>query len=168
MGRSLREARPLSEAIGDVGGEIRFALLLKVLSDRWGSLAGRPLAERSAPLRWESGVLVVAVTSGSAAQGILFQRARILRAVRESLGLAIRDLKPQVASLPVRSPSRRSPVVRVSEPLREEEVALARHRLGGRIGDEDLERAFARMMAAYRRRFGTRTADPGTAPEEGP
>ena len=98
---------------------------------------------------------MVAVATGSLAQGLLFRQATLLRAVRAACALPIREIRPLVAPLPPRplAPVRRRE--RSVEPLREEEILSVLRAHGGRIGEDDLERSFARMVAAYRRRFGS-------------
>jgi len=128
-------------------------LNLADLSKNWEKVVGEVLARKSRPVALEDGILVVACETSSVAQEILVRRDLIADRARKEWGLALKGVRPSVRRIPLpRSAAVKKESPPPFEPPRHEvEKALAR--IGGRIGNPEIETALARLMVTFRRRF---------------
>ena len=144
-----------------VSPELHLAFTLARVCREWESLLGRALGSRTAPRRLEGRVLFVAAESPAAAQALQFERARLLRELKERFQLPLEELRVQVGS--IRStPAPGAPRRRASPPpvpLSEEEVSRQEQAFREKVADPEIAQALARLAVACRRRFGPRNGE---------
>ena len=157
MKRGTRSARPIHDILwGVLSPKGRQIVAIGSAAAAWEGIVGKTLAARSELSDIEGEKALVTADSPIVAQEIQMRGASIVKRLREEWGLPVSTLVVTVAK--GKKPDLKRKKVEAPEPVRYDptstEVGQALRKVSDKVEDEDVALALARLLAAYKRRFG--------------
>ncbi|GEM_PF-291902 len=129
-------------------------LLFADLCSRWGEVVGPKLAGRSSPGSIQDGTLTVVVSEPILSQEITMRGGDIASRISRGWGLDVSGVSVKVGRTRRRSPEKRSPK-REALKIGPEEVKSCLEKVRPVIPRDDVASDLARLMALYKKRFGS-------------
>jgi hypothetical protein len=88
------------DALGQSKSFFGLCAALSAVEHDWASIAGKSLANRSAVLAFDDGVLVVAAENSSVLQDMNFKKKAILEAIFDKTSLKLKDIRTEIGRAP--------------------------------------------------------------------
>jgi len=124
------------------------------LCSRWGEVVGPKLAGRSSPGSILDGILTVVVSDPILSQEITMRGGDIASRIKKGWDLEVSGVTVKVGRPRRRSPERRSPKKGALK-IEPEEVESCLEKVRPVIPRDDVASDLARLMAVYKKRFGS-------------